>query len=150
MMLVFLIFLHRLCHNTHFSRLTLAMARKDVGNLKLYGSLKHCNYLFVKPVKALQFFGMEIRSPGIIQNYKSLLYYAKTIRSSEILPELRLTVDLDNEKGRLPRPGKLPDTCYVVIRRVKSIRMAVIRGYLQKQIPFDNTILEAICTSFVA
>ncbi|RKF63291.1 Protein argonaute [Erysiphe neolycopersici] len=64
--------------------------------------------------------------------------------SSEVLPELRLTVDLDNEKGRPPRPGKLPDTCYVVIRRVKSIRMAVIRGYLQKQIPFDNTILEAI------
>lgn len=51
-------------------------------------------------------------------------------------------VDFDQEKGRVPR--QQPDTCYCVIRKSKTIRMAVIDAFLRKQTPFDNSVLEAI------
>lgn len=74
-----------------------------------------------------------------------ILYDGNKIAWSSIkFTEQRITVDLDAEKGRAPRPGALPDTCYVVIRPSKSIRMAVIQAYLQKKTPFDNAILEGI------
>jgi eukaryotic translation initiation factor 2C len=59
------------------------------------------------------------------------------------VPEQRILVDLDAEKGRPPRPGK-EDRCYCVIRPAKMIRMSVIEAYLSRQIQFDNAILEAI------
>ncbi|EPQ63543.1 Bgt-1037 [Blumeria graminis f. sp. tritici] len=64
--------------------------------------------------------------------------------SSNQLPEQRMTVDLDAEKGRAARPGKSPDTCYVIIRLAKTIRMASIKAYIEKKIAFDNTVLESI------
>ncbi|CCU74167.1 argonaute/ago1/eukaryotic translation initiation factor 2c [Blumeria hordei DH14] len=64
--------------------------------------------------------------------------------SSNKLPEQRMTVDLDAEKGRAARPGKSPDTCYVIIRLSKTIRMASIKAYIEKKITFDNTVLESI------
>ncbi|KAI1004889.1 hypothetical protein K3495_g3326 [Podosphaera aphanis] len=64
--------------------------------------------------------------------------------SSINFPEQRIPVDLDQEKGRAPRPGVPPDVTYVIIRPAKSIRLAVIQGYLEKKIPFDNSVLEAI------
>jgi eukaryotic translation initiation factor 2C len=54
-------------------------------------------------------------------------------------------VDLDAEKGRQRTP---PELCYVVIRPTKQIRMAVIQSYLSKQMPFDNSVLEAISKIF--
>ena len=65
-------------------------------------------------------------------------------RSSTQFTEQRILVDFDSEKGRQPHPQKGPDTCYCIIRPSKIIRMAVIQGYLQQQMPFDNSILEAI------
>jgi eukaryotic translation initiation factor 2C len=53
-------------------------------------------------------------------------------------------VNLDAEKGRTPRAGRDPDIAYCVIRPSKIIRMAVIQGYLSRQMPFDNSVLEAI------
>lgn len=57
-------------------------------------------------------------------------------------------VDLDVDRGRQPRNP--PDQCYCIIRPSKVVRMAVIQGYLSKQMPFDNSILEAISKSFIA
>jgi eukaryotic translation initiation factor 2C len=65
-------------------------------------------------------------------------------RSSTQFTEQRILVDFDAEKGRQPHPQKGPDTCYCIIRPSKIVRMAVIQGYLQQQMPFDNSILEAI------
>ena len=62
-------------------------------------------------------------------------------RCSVDVPEQRFTVDLDAEKGR---PRNPPQTTYVIIRRVRAIRMAIVQAYLARQIPFDNTILECI------
>jgi hypothetical protein len=66
-------------------------------------------------------------------------------RTSFNVAEQRFTIDLDAEKGR--RPRDIPDTTYVVIRPVKTIRMAVIGAYLSKQMAFDNSVLEAISKS---
>jgi hypothetical protein len=65
-------------------------------------------------------------------------------RSSQQFQEQRILVDFDQEKGRPVHPSKGPDHCYCIIRPSKVIRMAVIQGYLSKQMPFDNAILEAI------
>lgn len=68
-------------------------------------------------------------------------------RTSFKVAEQRFTVDLDADKGRAPRPGKAPDTIYVVVRPTKTIRMDVLGFYLTKKIPFDSSVLEAISTS---
>jgi eukaryotic translation initiation factor 2C len=69
-------------------------------------------------------------------------------RSSTQFGEQRILVDFDAEKGRQPHPQKGPDTCYCIIRPSKVVRMAVIAGYLEKKMPFDNSILEAISEFF--
>lgn len=65
-------------------------------------------------------------------------------RTSAKIPEMRIALNFDQEKGRQPRPGREPDIVYCHIKPTKSIRMAVIKAYLDKQMPFDNVILEAI------
>jgi len=65
-------------------------------------------------------------------------------RSSTKFEEQRILVNFDQEKGRQPHPQKGPDTCLCIIRPAKSIRMAVIQGYLEKKMPFGNEVLEAI------
>lgn len=70
-------------------------------------------------------------------------------RTSAQIPEQRVTVDFDAEKGRTPRDPNNRDQCLCTIKLAKSIRMAVIKGYLDRQMPFDSTILEAISKFFV-
>jgi hypothetical protein len=67
---------------------------------------------------------------------------ANSIRCAFEVPEQRIMVNLDEEKGRPPRAQ--PDNVYVVIRKSKTIRMAVLSAYLTRQMPFDNSVLEAI------
>lgn len=64
-------------------------------------------------------------------------------RTSYNVPEQRVMVDLDAEQGRQPRSTG-PDTVLCIIRPTKSLRMACIGAYLNRQAPFDNTILECI------
>jgi hypothetical protein len=67
---------------------------------------------------------------------------ANSVRCAFDVPEQRITVDFDEEKGRPPRAQ--PDYVYVIIRKSKNIRMAVLEAYLTRQMPFDNSVLEAI------
>jgi hypothetical protein len=53
-------------------------------------------------------------------------------------------VDLDQDKGRTPRPGKAPDVTYVIIRQTKVVRMQIIKEYLAKKMAFDNSVFECI------
>ena len=60
-----------------------------------------------------------------------------------------MTIDMDKEKGRAPRIDKKtgqskPNQIMVRIKGTGEINMAVIDGYLEKKMPFDNSILEAI------
>ncbi|TAQ85545.1 hypothetical protein B7494_g6138 [Chlorociboria aeruginascens] len=67
--------------------------------------------------------------------------------SSKPMPrgEIRTRINLDVEKGRQVDPNQ-PDrnTHLVVVKHSKTIRMAVIQGYLSKQMAFDDSVLEAI------
>ncbi|KAE9369735.1 Piwi-domain-containing protein [Stipitochalara longipes BDJ] len=91
--------------------------------------------------------------PSLLWDGNKLLWYVLMIwlvtsltdlRSSTKFQEQRIMVDFDKEKGRQPHPTKGSDTCYCIIRPAKEVRMAVIKGYLEKKMPFDNSILEAI------
>lgn len=53
-----------------------------------------------------------------------------------------IEVNLDQERGRKPRDR--PDIKSFRIRCTKTIRMAVLEGYLSGKMAFDNSILEAI------
>ncbi|KAH6682517.1 Piwi domain-containing protein [Halenospora varia] len=64
--------------------------------------------------------------------------------NSTRIPEQRILVDLDAERGRAPRPGKESEKIYCHIRQSKVVRLSVIAAYLNQQTPFDNAILEAI------
>lgn len=69
-------------------------------------------------------------------------------RASRDIGETRIMVNLDEEKarktGRPLRSDHESEKVYCVIRRSKVIRMAMIKAYLTRQIPFDNSVLEAI------
>jgi hypothetical protein len=65
------------------------------------------------------------------------------LRCAFNIPEQRILVDLDAERGRQPQPGR-ENKVYCLLRPTKPIRMAVIQGYLSGYMQFDNTILEAI------
>ncbi|PBP20017.1 eukaryotic translation initiation factor-like protein 2C 2 [Diplocarpon rosae] len=62
------------------------------------------------------------------------------------IPEQRITVNFDEERGRGPRrDGKLADTCYVIIKQTTSINMNAINAYLDGTLmDFDNEVLAAI------
>ena len=58
--------------------------------------------------------------------------------------EIRLQVDLDQEKGKAPRAGKKPDVHRFNMRKTGEVRFDVLRAYLARQCDWDNHILESI------
>lgn len=56
--------------------------------------------------------------------------------------ELKLSVDLDAEKGQ-SRPGR-SNSHAIYVRMAKTIKFDVLRGYLNKINDWDNQCLEAI------
>lgn len=61
-----------------------------------------------------------------------------------ITREVRLTVDLDAEEGKTPRPGGKENKHRIMIRQTNRVRLDVLMGYLEGKITFDNSCLEAI------
>lgn len=57
--------------------------------------------------------------------------------------ELRVTVDLDQEKGKTPRPGK-EDRHRVMIRQTNRVRFEVLESFLKGKCDWDMSILESI------
>lgn len=66
------------------------------------------------------------------------------------MPAFTIEVNLDEYKPKSkypPNPNskkRAGDLCRVQFRPSKMIRMAIIGAYLNRQIPFDNGLLEAI------
>jgi eukaryotic translation initiation factor 2C len=58
--------------------------------------------------------------------------------------EIRLNVNLDQEKGKTPKPGKKPDVHNFHLRKTGTVRFDVLRAYLARQCDWDNSILESI------
>lgn len=65
------------------------------------------------------------------------------------VPEQRISVNLDQERGRTPRPGSQPQITHCIIRPTTVIRMAALGAYLNKTMSFDNSVLEAISMSLL-
>ena len=57
--------------------------------------------------------------------------------------EMRISVDLDKENGRTPRPGK-ENTSRIVIRQTNEVGFAALEAYLKGQCDFSNEILETM------
>jgi eukaryotic translation initiation factor 2C len=57
--------------------------------------------------------------------------------------EVRLTVDMDAERGRKPS-AKGPDHVRVMIRQTNRVRLDVLLSYMEGTISFDNSCLEAV------
>ncbi len=79
----------------------------------------------------------------------SLIYFRSTANVQNANGELRIIVDLDREKGKAPRIDRATgqprqNSTRVRIKKVGEIRMAVIQAYLDRTMPFDTTVLEAI------
>lgn len=58
--------------------------------------------------------------------------------------ELRLIVNLDEERGRPTKAGKAADAPRIVIRQTNRIRFDTLNAHLEGRCDFDNTCLEAI------
>lgn len=85
-----------------------------------------------------------VRSCWIWPHLKS--EQANNLRSpSDFKQELRINVNLDEERGERPRPNH--DNIHkvrIVKAKNEKINMATIQAYLDGKIDFDNSVLEAI------
>ena len=65
--------------------------------------------------------------------------------------EVRITVDLDKERGRPIREDR-PNRHVVLIRKARNqkIRMAALQGYLEGKSDFNTSVLEAISKSGIS
>lgn len=61
--------------------------------------------------------------------------------------EMRTQVNMDEERGRAPRPGKAPDVVYLMMKKTNVIRMDALRAYLAGQMGWDEHVLE--CMNFL-
>ncbi|KAK3386269.1 Piwi domain-containing protein [Sordaria brevicollis] len=62
--------------------------------------------------------------------------------------EIRLMVDLDEERGGNRRPGaEKKNVFFITIRPTGKVRLQALKAYLEKKAPWDNSVLE--CMSFL-
>lgn len=61
--------------------------------------------------------------------------------------EFRTQVDMDQERGRAPRPDKGPDMVYIIVKKTNVIRLDALRAYLSGQMGWDDHVLE--CMNFL-
>ncbi|KAI7549659.1 hypothetical protein KC317_g14508, partial [Hortaea werneckii] len=57
---------------------------------------------------------------------------------------IKITLDMDKERGRTPKPGKTSEPLRVCVRQTNRVRMDVLDAYIDGRISFDNACLEAI------
>ena len=69
------------------------------------------------------------------------------IRSTANVKEIRVTIDLDADKGKTRRPDGPKNQWLLLIKPTGTIRLAALRGYLKGQSSWDNSVLE--CMSFL-
>lgn len=68
--------------------------------------------------------------------------------SAKAVDEMRIMVDLDEEKGRKPKPGaEKTNVFYLTIRPTGKVRLMSLKAYLEKKAPWDNHVLE--CMTFL-
>ena len=60
--------------------------------------------------------------------------------------DIKMTIDLDQEQGRTPRPGGKENKHRIIIHQTNKVSIQQLEHYLEAhgKVPFDNAILEAI------
>lgn len=64
--------------------------------------------------------------------------------STNKVDEIRITVNLDEERGK---PANENNTYYVIIRNTGTIRLNALRAYLEGKMDWDNSVLECMSES---
>ncbi|KAK2609741.1 hypothetical protein N8I77_003228 [Diaporthe amygdali] len=59
--------------------------------------------------------------------------------------EMRIMIDMDEERNRMPRPGQ-SNKFYLIIRRSTTIRLAALKAYLEGSMEWDQSVLA--CANF--
>ena len=82
---------------------------------------------------------------SVLKSYpKPWLYDGRKLAwSTNKVDELRITTNIDEEKGR---PANDKNTFYVHIRNTGTIRLNALRAYLQGEMDWDNSVLECMST----
>lgn len=62
------------------------------------------------------------------------------------IDEMRITVDMDDERGRMPRPGQ-NNKFHLIIRRSTSVRLASLKAYLEGSAQWDESVM--VCMNFL-
>lgn len=62
--------------------------------------------------------------------------------STNKISEVRITVNLDEERGRAT--SNTDNTFYVIIRSTGTIRLHALRAYLEGKMDWDNSVLECM------
>ncbi|KAF3763069.1 Piwi-domain-containing protein [Cryphonectria parasitica EP155] len=62
-------------------------------------------------------------------------------------PEIRIQINMDEERGRAPKAGRTPDVVYLVVKRTTTVRLDALRAYLKGQMGWDDHVLE--CLNFL-
>lgn len=65
----------------------------------------------------------------------------------EFKDDLRIVVDLDQERNIAPREGRTPNQHRVVIRKTSVVNLAALEAYLEGKMSFGTPVLEAISKS---
>lgn len=63
------------------------------------------------------------------------------LRSSANIPSFSLKIDLGEDEGR---PGRTNQLMTVEVKQTCKVRMEALKGYLEKKIGWDNSVLECI------
>lgn len=81
------------------------------------------------------------------QGQHSWLFDGRKIAwSRNKVTEIRLQIDMDAEKGRVPRADKPRNIVFIIIKRTTVIRLEALRAYLEGKMGWDEHVLE--CMNF--
>lgn len=67
--------------------------------------------------------------------------------SRNSIPEMRIGINMDDERKRAPKAGREADMCLLTIKKTTTVRLESLRAYLTGKMGWDDHILE--CMNFL-
>ena len=118
------------------------MGLKNVAWSRLYGNLKLCR----RASKEVGYSTEIVLHGRFLESVPEvwILRVKCSFRAlRDVNDEINMEIDLDAEKGQQSREGRT-NRHRVMIRKTGAVNMAALKGYIEGQMVFDNSILEAI------
>lgn len=99
----------------------------------------------IKPIIIEKIWGTAKCKNTLKQYPKTWIYdRRKLVWSTNKVKELRMTINIDEEKGR---ESNEKNTFHVVIKNTGTIRLQSLRSYLEGQMGWDTSVLECMSKS---